>query len=75
MIKQNYRRVKATLKMIPESNFFSVNFGNYDCNLIAYYSPQILTKVLSCKFKVVEDNDSDFLKFRRGNVTISITEK
>jgi hypothetical protein len=74
-MKNNYRRVSALLKMIPVNNFLSVNFGNYDCNLIAYFSPQIMTKVLSHKFKVVEDNDSHFLKFRRGNITISITDK
>ena len=74
-MKNNYRRVSALLKMIPVNNFFSVNFGNYDCNLLAYYSPQMITKVLNCKFKIVEDGSSDFLKFRRGNVQILISEK
>ena len=74
-MKKNYRRLTALLKMIPAEKFFSVNLGNYDVNLLAYYSPQIVIEVLNHKFNVVEEEDGHFLKFRRGNVYILITEK
>jgi hypothetical protein len=74
-MKNNHRRLKAVLKMFPAETFFSASFNNYDCTLIAYYSPQVVRLVLDNKFKVSESTSTEFLKFRRGNVLIAIAEK
>lgn len=73
-MKNNHRRLKALFKLIPEESFFSVNYGNYDITLIAFYSPGLVARIQRNKFRYSETVYSDFLKYQRGKISILITE-
>jgi hypothetical protein len=72
-MKNNHRRLMAVLRMIGYSGVIFASFGKYDCTVIANYSPQMISKILNCKFKVKEADSTTTLFFERGNVTILVS--
>jgi hypothetical protein len=72
-MKNNQRRLKALLKMIPESNFKKTIVEKDCCILLGDYSRELCAKIMGCKFKASVDKSTGILLFSRGLIRIALS--
>ena len=73
-MKNNYRRIKALLKMFPDIElFYVVDIRRYSNTLQAEYNPKLSLTILSLKFKSIGIDKNGFTCFQRSNITITLT--